>query len=150
MYSRLGYAFSKTLQSLHTVLRTRGEFAILFAFVLTIIGFSGMQIAIDHDVDNIPDQIIIGFAAATVFFLATIGFVTFISVLFVFVYGLTIGQDAGTDLQGLMGWSSIWRIVLSFVVSGAVTAALFNLFSEGLREMPVLRTQYQTIIDATN
>src|SRR6516165_5349013 len=133
MYSRLGYAFSKTLQSLHTVLRTRGEFAILFAFVLTIIGFSGMQIAIDHDVDNIPDQIIIGFAAATVFFLATIGFVTFISVLFVFVYGLTIGQDAGTDLQGLMGWSSIWRIVLSFVVSGAVTAALFNLFSEGLR-----------------
>jgi hypothetical protein len=41
-------------------------------------------------------------------------------------------------------------VILSFIISGAITAAVFNLFSQGLTEFPVLKTQYLILLDAGN
>jgi hypothetical protein len=150
MYARFEFAFDKALRSLRAALSTQGNFGIVLAFLLTLIGFVGMQFAIDHDIDNVFTPIIVGFATATVFFFAAVGFVTFIATLFIFVYNLTINSDTNLDLSSWKGWSYGWRIVLSFIVSGAITAAVFNLFSQGLTEFPVLKTQYLILLDAGN
>jgi hypothetical protein len=150
MYARLEFAFGKALRSLKAALSTQGSFGIVVAFLLTLIGFIGMQIAINHNIDNVFEPIIVGFATATVFFFAAVGFVTFISILFVFVYNLTINRDTNLDLSSLRGWSYGWRVVVSFIISGAITAAVFNLFSQGLTEFPVLKTQYLILLDAGN
>lgn len=150
MYARLEFAFGKALRSLSSALSARGSFGVAVAFLLTLIGFIGMQVAIDHDFDNVFHPIIIGFATAAVFFFAAVGFVTFIATLFVFVYNLTITRDTSLDFSSLRGWSYGWRVVLSFIVSGAITAAVFNLFSQGLTEFPVLKTQYLILLDAGN
>ena len=139
MFARFDYAFNETVKNLQAALRPKNDFAILAAFTLTIIGFGGMQIAINHDTDNILTPIIIGFATTTMLFLATVGLITFICTLFVFAYSFTIGQDYGPSL-GV--WSLGWRVALSFVVSGILTALVFNLFWEGLRDIPYVETQY--------
>ena len=136
MYTRLVYAVNKTVEKLHVVFRTKIGYEIALAFMLTVAGFGAMQFVINHDVNNVFAQIIVGCAIGTVLFLSTIGFITFISIIFVFAYDFTIGPERGFNSPKLSGWSRGWRIVLSFAVSGAVTAAVFNLFYEGLKEIP--------------
>lgn len=150
MYARLEFAFGRALRSLSAALSVQRSFGVVLAFLLTLIGFVGMQIAIDRNIDNIFDPLIVGFATAAVFFFAAVGFVTFLATLFVFVYNLTIKRDTNLDLSSWKGWSYGWRIVLSFIVSGAITAAVFNVFSQGLAEFPVLKTQYLILLDGGN
>ena len=150
MFTRLDYAVGKTVKNLSTMLKTKSEYEIILAFGVTLISFGAMQYAIDYDVGNIFAPVVIGCAVATVFFLSTIGFITFISTIFVFTYIFNVGPERGSKLPSLSGWSRGWRIVLSFVVSGAVTAAVFNIFSEGLREIPFVGTQYPLILHDGN
>ena len=150
MITRLDYAVVKTVKNLGTVLKTKGDYEILLAFVVTLFGFGAMQFAIVHDVDNIFAPVLTGCAVATVFFLSTIGFITFISTIFVFAYNVTVGPEPSFDLSSMRGRSRGWRIVLSFVVSVAVTAAAFNLFYEGLREIPFVGTQYPFLLHDGN
>ena len=139
MVKRLVYAVNTTVKNLHSVLRTKIEFEVTLAFMLTIAGFGAMQFAFNHDISNVFGPVIVGFAIGTIFFLSTIGFLTFIFVIFVFAYDFTVGPERGFSSPRLSGRSRSWRIVLSFTVSGAVTAAVFNLFYEGLKEIPLDR-----------
>jgi hypothetical protein len=146
MFARLVYAAGKTVKYLDTVLKSKGDYEILLGFVVTLIGFGAMHFAIVHDVNNVFAPVLTGCAVATVFFLSTIGFITFISIVFVFAYNFTVGPGLGYNSKSLSGRSRGWRIVLSFVVSGAVTAAAFDLFYEGLKEIPVVGTQYPFLL----
>ena len=139
MQKRLVYAVNNTIKNLHGVFRTKTEFEVPLAFMLTLAGFGAVQIAINHDVNNVFAPVIVGFAIGTVFFLSAVGFITIIFVIFVFAYDFTVGPERGFSSPRLSGWSRSWRIVLSFTVSGAVTAAVFNLYYEGLKEIPVDR-----------
>jgi uncharacterized BrkB/YihY/UPF0761 family membrane protein len=146
MFPRLVYAVGKTVKNLDAVLKTKSDYEILLAFVVTLIGFGAMHFAIVHDVNNIFAPVLTGCAVATVFFLSTIGFITFISIIYVFAYNFTVGPERGFNPSSLSRRSRGWRIVLSFVVSGAVTAAAFNLFYEGLKEIPFVGTQYPFLL----
>jgi len=139
MYARFDYAFSEALKNFQAVVRANHDYVILLAFSLAMIGFVGAQIAINHDTGDLFTPVITGFAATAMLFLATIGFIAFICTLFIFAYSLSIGRDAAPSLSAS---SRGWRLVLSFVVSGVLTAAAFNLFWEGLRDIPYLETQY--------
>ena len=143
MQKRLVYAVNKTIKSLHAVLKTETGYEIPLAFMLTLAGFGALQFAINHDVNNVFAHIIVGCAIGTVLFLSAIGFITFICVVFVFAYAFTISSERGFNSPRLRGWNRSWRIVLSFSVSGAVTAAVFNPFYEGL---PLLGTQYPFLL----
>jgi hypothetical protein len=146
VYERFDYAFNETLKNLQAVLRSNNDYVILLAFSLAVVGFGGMQIAINHDTGDVFTPIILGFAATTVLFLATIGFIAVICTLFVFSYSLSIGRDRGSSLSAS---SRGWRLVLSFVVSGVLTAAVFNLFWDGIRDIPYVETQYP-LLDSGN
>jgi hypothetical protein len=135
MYTRLDYAVSKTVLNLRAVFRTETGYEIPLAFIVTLASFGAMQFAIEHNWKNIFTPIIVGGAIATVFFLSTVGFVTFASIIFLFAYNFTTGPEPGFIRPKLSGWIRSWRIVLSFVASGVVTAAVFNLFYEGLKEI---------------
>ena len=139
MSKRLVYAVNTTVKNLHAVLRTKIEFEVTLAFMLTIGGFGAMQFAFNHDVSNVFGPVIVGFAIGTVFFLSAVGFTTVIFVIFVFAYAFTVTPERGFSSPRLSGWRRSWRIVLSFTVSGAVTAAVFNLFYEGLKDIPLNR-----------
>jgi hypothetical protein len=139
MYKRLVYAVNRTATNLHAVFRTKIDFEVTLAFMLTIAGFGAVQFAINHDVNNVFAPLMVGFAIGTVFFLSAVGFTTVIFVIFVFAYAFTVGPERGFSSPRLSGWRRSWRIVLSFTVSGAVTAAVFNLYYEGLKEIPVDR-----------
>lgn len=91
----------------------------------------GTQIVINHDTGDIFTSIILAFAGTAMLFLATIGFIAVIYTLFVFSYSLRIGRDGGSSRSAS---SRGWRLVLSFVLSGVLTAAVFNLFWEGIRD----------------
>ena len=137
MSNRLVYAVNMTVKNLHAVLKTKTGYEITLAFMVTLAGFVAMQFAFNHNINNVAAPVIVGFADGTVFFLSAVGFITVISVIFVFAYAFTVGQEHGFSSPRLSGWSRSWRIVLSFTVSGAVTAAVFNLFYEGLKEIPL-------------
>ncbi len=138
MYARLNYAFSKTLTFLRVVLGTKSTREILLAFVLTLFGFGAIQFAIDHDATNAYVPVVTGFAKATIFFFAAVGFLTFISTTFVFAYYSTLGRET----PRITDWGRGWRIVLSFAIAGLLTAAAFNLFYEGLREIQFVAMEY--------
>ena len=139
MHTRFVYAVNKAVKNLQLVFRTKIEREIALAFTLTVAGFGAMQFAINLDLDNLFAPVVVGFAIGTVLFLSTIGFITFISIIFVFAYDFTVGPKRGFNSPKLSGWSRGWRIVLSFAISGALTAAVFNLFYEGLKEIPLDR-----------
>jgi len=146
MYMRLDYAVSKTLMNLRAVFRTESGYEIPLAFLVTLAGFGAMQFAIDHNVNSIFTTVIVGFAISTIFFLSAIGFITLISVVFIFTYNFTVGSER----PKIRGLSRDWRIVLGFVVSGAVTAAVFNIFYEGPGEIPFVGTQYPFLLPDSN
>jgi hypothetical protein len=150
MYARILYAVNNTAKKLDAVFRTKSEYEIALAFMVTIGGFVVMQIAINHDPGNVFAPFIVGCAIATIFFLSAIGFITFICVIYLLAYDLTVGPERGFNSPRLSGWSRGWRIVLSFAVSGAVTAAAFNLFYEGLKEIPFIGTQYPILLHDGN
>ena len=139
MYQRLFYAVNTTVNNLHALFMAEIEFEVALAFMLTLAGFGAMEFAFNYDVNNVFAPVIVGFALGTVFFLSAIGFITVILVIFVFAYDFTVGPERGFSSPRLSGWSRNWRIVLSFTVSGAVTAAVFNLFYQGLKEIPLDR-----------
>ena len=146
MYMRLDYAASKTLMNLRAVFRTKSGYEIPLAFMVTVAGFGAMQFAIDHNVNSIFTAVIFGFAISTVFVLSAIGFITLIAIVFIFTYNFTVG----TDRPNFSVLSRGWRIVLGFVVSGAVTAAVFNIFYEGLREVPFIGASCKIIWNASH
>ena len=59
------------------------------------------------------------------------------------------GETGDAGHAGGSGQAALF-VVLSFVVSGAVTAAAFNLFYEGLREIPFVGTQYPFLLHDGN
>ena len=138
MYARVNYAFNKTVTSLLAVLQTKINREILLAFVLTLIGFGAIQFAIDHDANNAYAPVVTGCAKATIFFFATVGFLTFLSIMFVFAYYSTLGRET----PRITAWGRGWRIVFSFAVTGLLTAAAFNLFYEGLRQIQFVALEY--------
>jgi hypothetical protein len=148
MYTRFRYAFSQALKNLEAVLKAKNDFVILPAFIIAVVGFVAMQIAIDHGTSNVSISIVAGCVMATLFFLSTVGFITLISTIFILAYSFTIGLDASFGSSRLGGWNRGWRALLSFVVSGAVTAAVFNLFSEGLRDIAIVTQQYGLLSNA--
>ena len=139
MYKRLVCAVNTTVNNLHAVFSAEIEFEVALAFMLTLAGFGAMEFAFSYDVNNVFAPVIVGCAIGTVFFLSAVGIITVIFVIFVFAYDFTVGPERGFSSPRLSGWSRNWRIVLSFTVSGAVTAAVFNLFYEGLKEIPLDR-----------
>ena len=132
MYERLIYAADTSVKSLHAVVASKSKYEIPLAFTLTIGGFVAMQFGLNYDVSN---PVIVGIAVGTVLLLSTIGFITIIGIIFVFAYGFTVGAQRSVISPKLNGWSRSWRIILSCAVSGAVTAAIFNLFDEGLKQI---------------
>lgn len=136
------YAFKKTVRTLSTVLASDNDHVLVLAFVVSTIGFVLMQIAFDRGFNNISATIATALGTATLFFLSTVGFIIFISTLYVFAYNLSLGPKAGRKLPTSNEAPRAWRIALSFVVAGAATAAAFNCFSDGLREISFMRTQY--------
>lgn len=138
MSNRLAYAVNATAHNLQAVFKTRAEFEITLAFLLTMVGFGAMQFALNHDVYNVFSAVVVGFAMGAIFFLSAIGFITVITVVFVFAYAFTVDRNDGVSSK-LTGWGQGLRVVLSFTVGGAITAAVFNLFYEGLKEIPIDR-----------
>jgi len=139
----LDYAFVQTAKRLRTALATKVKYEPLLAFAVTLVAFWAIQFAIDHNNGSIFIPFIVGGATAALFFFSTIGFVTFISIVFVFAYSLTVGRET----RPLSGWARGWRIVLSFLVAGCLTAAAFNLFCEGLQQFRFVGMQYITLYD---
>ena len=67
MYARILYAVNNTAKKLDAVFRTKSEYEIALAFMVTIGAFVVMQIAINHDIGDVFTQFIVGCAIATVF-----------------------------------------------------------------------------------
>lgn len=147
MYARLDYAFQNTLGTLRAVFRTNDDYVIITAFTITLVGFCGIQVAIEH---NIIQSLISGCATATLFFLTILGFVTIISVVYTFSYGFSIGCAAGLGAPSLSSWSRAWRGLLSLVVTGVVTAAVFGLFCDGLGQTSFAKEQYVFFVSDGN
>jgi hypothetical protein len=146
MHTRVNYAVGKTVTSLHAVLATKSNREILLALVLTLIGFGAIEFGIDHGATNAYVPIVTGCAKATIFFFATVGFITFISTMFAFAYYTTLGRET----PRITGWGRGWRIVFSFAITGLVTAAAFNLFYQGLREIQFVALEYVSSLDDDN
>jgi hypothetical protein len=136
------YAFKKTVRTLSTVLTSDNDHIVVLAFLVSAIGFGSMEIAFNRGFNNISAAIVSGVGTATLFFLSIVGFFTFISTLFVFAYYLSISPGGGRKRSKPSFGGRAWRMALSFVFAGAATAAAFNFFSDGLREVTFMRAQY--------
>lgn len=140
------YAFRRTLQFLEAVFASDKDYIVVLAFLISAAGFLLMQFAFDHELSSISATIIRALGTATLFFLSTVGFITFISTLFVFAYNLSLGPHPGGKLGNSRVRLRTWRMVLSFVIAGAATAAAFNCFIDGLKEVTFIRAQYSLFL----
>lgn len=140
MEARLGYAFKRTLRTLETVLCAENDYIVIPAFIIVLFSFGAMQIVFDHAAISLSTSAVSALATATIFFLSIVGFVTFIWTIFIFSYNFTVGNKSVQTLSKVRGRA--WRLLLSFIITGVVTAAVFDLFCDGLREVSLLREQY--------
>ena len=140
MDARLGYAFKRTLRTLEAALTSENDYIFMFAFVIVLLSFGAMQVVFQHEAVPMTATVISALATAAIFFLSVVGFLTLVSTMIMFSYSFTIGSKSAKILSS--GRSRAWRLILSFVVTGVVTAAVFNLFCDGIKELSLLRPQY--------
>ena len=146
MYERFSYAFSKTTTELNAVLVTDADYAVLQAYVLTVVSFGGIQFAIDHEGGSLIISFVTACVEATLFFLSVIGFIAFTGTLYAFIYNLAVGHEENCDKPGLDGWRRDWRVALSAVLSGFIIIAVISMFREGLSGIPIVGEQYATLL----
>jgi hypothetical protein len=144
MEARLGYAFKRTLSMLESALSAENDYIIIPAFIIVLFSFGTMQIVLEHATTSLSTSAASALATATLFFLSTVGFITFIWTIFIFSYSFAVGNKFAQKLS--RGRSRAWLLVLSFILTGAVTAAVFDLFCDGLREVSLLRMQYDLFL----
>ncbi len=66
MFKRLVYAVNKAVTNLRAVFRTKIDFEVTLAFMLTLAGFGAMQFAFNHDENNVFAPVIAGFAIGAI------------------------------------------------------------------------------------
>ena len=133
------YAVKKTKWHLATTLRSSDDYIIMVAFAIVLLTFGAMQVALFHN-SSISETIISTMATATIFFFSFFGFIAFTATVVIFAYYFSTGNKTSSAVPH--GRAQVWRLVLSFALSGLVIGAVFNSFCDGLEQISFVRTQY--------
>jgi hypothetical protein len=140
MVMHLSYAFNRTLRDLEMALRLSDNRVIIFSFIITLLSFGAIQIAIVRNIASVSETIIFTCATAAVFFFSIVGFIAILSTTFIFMYYFSIGKTTSSGSQNRRWY--VWRLILSFAFTGVVTGAVFNVLCDGLEDVSFIRTQY--------